>query len=370
VCVGGRSAGEGAECWVSNLERRPGLVTCGGRGDTPGEPVLELLAGREVTLGESTKVRRLLPPWVVDWSAPGASSTTTARTKSRTSPACRSRHTRAHRPADGELAAGRSGPARGHPGQRRHHSARSTGTDDCGARHRATPSSPRRFTRRCCTAPSCGGAAPAVPEHPTGVRTPHRPAGAHRPRLRATVATRRARRRGVRRDCAHPAGRGGPRFGRRPPTSGCRWSRTSSTPCSPRPEPAPCWTALSEPTPALTPALITAVPTPAVAQTVRSRVAPRWPTCGWNRVSCSIWGPGGSELRVRAESAHPVAAAGWEPFEERLVMWWNFVAGDGAEIAEARADWMAGGGSARYPAASHCPPRDARHPTHPRGRTR
>jgi redox-sensitive bicupin YhaK (pirin superfamily) len=46
---------------VSNLERRPGLVTCGGRGDTPGEPVLELLAGREVTLGESTKVRRLLP---------------------------------------------------------------------------------------------------------------------------------------------------------------------------------------------------------------------------------------------------------------------------------------------------------------------
>ncbi|MDT7583954.1 MAG: quercetin 2,3-dioxygenase, partial [Pseudonocardiales bacterium] len=33
---------------------------------------------------------------------------------------------------------------------------------------------------------------------------------------------------------------------------------------------------------------------------------------------------------------------GGEPFDEKLVMWWNFVARDGAEITEARADWMAG----------------------------
>jgi redox-sensitive bicupin YhaK (pirin superfamily) len=46
---------------VSNLDRSPSVVTCGGRAETPGEPVLELLRGREVTLGESTKVRRLLP---------------------------------------------------------------------------------------------------------------------------------------------------------------------------------------------------------------------------------------------------------------------------------------------------------------------
>ena len=31
-----------------------------------------------------------------------------------------------------------------------------------------------------------------------------------------------------------------------------------------------------------------------------------------------------------------------EPFAERLVMWWNFVAGTGEEIAQFRADWAAG----------------------------
>lgn len=46
---------------MSNLERRPSVVACGGRGGVPGEPVYERLAGREVLLGESTKVRRLLP---------------------------------------------------------------------------------------------------------------------------------------------------------------------------------------------------------------------------------------------------------------------------------------------------------------------
>ncbi|HEX4253157.1 MAG TPA: pirin family protein [Pseudonocardia sp.] len=46
---------------MSNLDRSPDVVTCGGRTDTPGEPVLDLLRGKEVTLGASTKVRRLLP---------------------------------------------------------------------------------------------------------------------------------------------------------------------------------------------------------------------------------------------------------------------------------------------------------------------
>jgi hypothetical protein len=31
------------------------------------------------------------------------------------------------------------------------------------------------------------------------------------------------------------------------------------------------------------------------------------------------------------------------PFGERLLMWWNFVARSGQEIAKARADWAAGG---------------------------
>jgi len=46
---------------MSNLERDPGVLVCGGRGGVPAEPVVEVLAGREVVLGESTRVRRLLP---------------------------------------------------------------------------------------------------------------------------------------------------------------------------------------------------------------------------------------------------------------------------------------------------------------------
>jgi redox-sensitive bicupin YhaK (pirin superfamily) len=46
---------------MSNLERAPEIARGGGRGHVATEPVRELLAGREVTLGESTVVRRLLP---------------------------------------------------------------------------------------------------------------------------------------------------------------------------------------------------------------------------------------------------------------------------------------------------------------------
>ncbi|MFI0407947.1 pirin family protein [Actinomadura sp. 3N508] len=46
---------------MSNLDVRPKPVECGGRDDTPGRPVHELLPPRRVPLGESTVVRRLLP---------------------------------------------------------------------------------------------------------------------------------------------------------------------------------------------------------------------------------------------------------------------------------------------------------------------
>ena len=45
---------------MSNLDRTPSL-THSGTADVAARPVLERFAGREVTLGESTKVRRLLP---------------------------------------------------------------------------------------------------------------------------------------------------------------------------------------------------------------------------------------------------------------------------------------------------------------------
>jgi redox-sensitive bicupin YhaK (pirin superfamily) len=46
---------------MSNLDLKPAATVCGGRGDVPGQPVRELLTGRTVPLGESTLVRRLLP---------------------------------------------------------------------------------------------------------------------------------------------------------------------------------------------------------------------------------------------------------------------------------------------------------------------
>ena len=46
---------------MSNLDRTPGLTAAGGLADVAPRPVHEFFAGREVMLGESTKVRRLLP---------------------------------------------------------------------------------------------------------------------------------------------------------------------------------------------------------------------------------------------------------------------------------------------------------------------
>ncbi|HEU5007269.1 MAG TPA: pirin family protein [Jatrophihabitantaceae bacterium] len=46
---------------MSNLDRTPGLTVCGGRTAVAARPVQQVIAGREVWLGESTRVRRLLP---------------------------------------------------------------------------------------------------------------------------------------------------------------------------------------------------------------------------------------------------------------------------------------------------------------------
>lgn len=46
---------------MSNLDRTPDLSVCGGQAGVATAPVHEVFAGREVLLGESTKVRRLLP---------------------------------------------------------------------------------------------------------------------------------------------------------------------------------------------------------------------------------------------------------------------------------------------------------------------
>ncbi|MGV9854631.1 pirin family protein [Streptomyces sp. NPDC003442] len=46
---------------MSNLDTRPAPTVCGGRRDVTAQPVRELLAAKQVALGESTMVRRLLP---------------------------------------------------------------------------------------------------------------------------------------------------------------------------------------------------------------------------------------------------------------------------------------------------------------------
>jgi redox-sensitive bicupin YhaK (pirin superfamily) len=53
-------------------------------------------------------------------------------------------------------------------------------------------------------------------------------------------------------------------------------------------------------------------------------------------------GSGRSHLAVRAERPARLLLLGGEPFEEEIVMWWNFVARSHEEIVADREDWMAG----------------------------
>jgi redox-sensitive bicupin YhaK (pirin superfamily) len=53
-------------------------------------------------------------------------------------------------------------------------------------------------------------------------------------------------------------------------------------------------------------------------------------------------GSGRSDLSLRADQPGRVLLIGGEPFDEHLVMWWNFVGRDHDEIVEAREEWMSG----------------------------
>ncbi|GIJ09467.1 hypothetical protein Van01_26810 [Micromonospora andamanensis] len=56
-----------------------------------------------------------------------------------------------------------------------------------------------------------------------------------------------------------------------------------------------------------------------------------------------LWlGSGRDTLRLRGEPGSRLMLLGGTPFEEPLVMWWNFVGRDHEEIVAAREDWMAG----------------------------
>ena len=49
----------------------------------------------------------------------------------------------------------------------------------------------------------------------------------------------------------------------------------------------------------------------------------------------------GERLAIQADDLAHLLLLGGPPFGEEIVMWWNFVGRDHAEIEEARADWMA-----------------------------
>lgn len=53
-------------------------------------------------------------------------------------------------------------------------------------------------------------------------------------------------------------------------------------------------------------------------------------------------GCGRRELALRADSDSALMLLGGEPFEEKIVMWWNFIGRTHEEIAQARADWSQG----------------------------
>ncbi|GAB3842545.1 pirin family protein [Micromonospora andamanensis] len=56
-----------------------------------------------------------------------------------------------------------------------------------------------------------------------------------------------------------------------------------------------------------------------------------------------LWlGSGRDAVRLRGEPGSRLMLLGGTPFEEPLVMWWNFVGRDHEEIVAAREDWMAG----------------------------
>ncbi|TDB71492.1 pirin family protein [Micromonospora sp. KC723] len=53
-------------------------------------------------------------------------------------------------------------------------------------------------------------------------------------------------------------------------------------------------------------------------------------------------GAGRDRLELAADAGSRLMLLGGEPFDEPLVMWWNFVGRSHEEVATARADWMAG----------------------------
>ncbi|MFD4138555.1 pirin family protein [Streptomyces sp. NPDC058572] len=84
-------------------------------------------------------------------------------------------------------------------------------------------------------------------------------------------------------------------------------------------------------------------------------------------------GCGRTELPLRAESDAGLMLLGGEPFDEEIVMWWNFIGRTNEEIAQARSDWTDGtrfGEVKGYDGGPLAAPELPATPLKPRGRVR
>jgi redox-sensitive bicupin YhaK (pirin superfamily) len=84
-------------------------------------------------------------------------------------------------------------------------------------------------------------------------------------------------------------------------------------------------------------------------------------------------GCGRNARPLRATSDSGLLLLGGEPFDEKIVMWWNFIGRSHADIAQARADWMTGsrfGTVTGYDGAPLPAPELPPVPLKPRGRVR
>ena len=86
------------------------------------------------------------------------------------------------------------------------------------------------------------------------------------------------------------------------------------------------------------------------------------PLAGWAEVAgepvthgqAMYLGPGRDHLEVALADDARVLLLGGAPFEEEIVMWWNFVARTHEEVEQARAQWNAGG-DPRFGEVGHYP---------------
>ncbi|MEV7937178.1 pirin family protein [Kitasatospora sp. NPDC088264] len=84
-------------------------------------------------------------------------------------------------------------------------------------------------------------------------------------------------------------------------------------------------------------------------------------------------GCGRPELPLHARTDAAVLLLGGEPFDEQILMWWNFIGRSGEEIRQAREEWMNGtrfGEVHGYDGARLAAPEVPQLPLKPRGRAR